>query len=177
MDLVHLHLLVTHVPIFAAIFSLAILIWAMMSRHPEHFKIAFTGFIIAGIFAVIAYYTGEGSEDIAESIAGISHDSIERHEDVADLALWMTGILGIFGIIGLILNKLGTRGFRAYSWIILIYGLLTAIVLAYTANLGGQIRHTEISQSTVSQYQVQIKITLSTNTEEADAHWEHHSFA
>lgn len=51
MDVVHLHLVLTHVPVLAAFFSLAILVWAMISKHPEQFKIAFAGFIVAGIFS------------------------------------------------------------------------------------------------------------------------------
>lgn len=148
MDFVHLHLVLTHVPVLATFFSLAILIWAMISKHPEHYKIAFAGFIVAGIFAVVAFVTGEGAEDIAETIAGVSESAIERHEDAASVALWMTVVLGVFGLIGLIWNKFGMKGFRPFVWTVFFYGLATAGVLAYTANLGGQIRHTEISQTT-----------------------------
>jgi uncharacterized membrane protein len=148
MDIVHLHLLISHVPVLATFFSLAILVWAMISKHPEHYKIAFAGFIVAGIFAVLAFLTGEGAEDIAETIAGITEANIERHEDAASLALWMTVVLGVFGIAGLIWNKIRVKGFRPFVWTVFFYGLVTAGVLAYTANLGGQIRHTEITETT-----------------------------
>jgi len=151
MDAVHLHLLMTHVPVLATFFSLAILIWAMISKHPEHYKIAFAGFIVAGVFAVAAFMTGEGAEEITETIAGVSESAIERHEDVASVALWMTVALGVFGITGLIWNKFGLKGFRPFVWTVFFYGLVNAGVLAYTANLGGQIRHTEISQTTQTQ--------------------------
>lgn len=151
MDAVHLHLLLTHVPVLATFFSLAILVWAMFSKHPEHYKIAFAGFIVAGVFAVIAFLTGEGAEEIAETIAGVSESAMERHEDVASVALWMTIALGIFGIAGLVWNKFEMKGFRPFVWTIFLYGLITAGVLAYTANLGGQIRHTEISQAAQTQ--------------------------
>lgn len=153
MDTVHLHLLLTHVPVLATFFSLAILTWAMISKHPEHYKIAFAGFIVAGVFVVAAFMTGEGAEDIAETIAGVSESAIEHHEDAASLAMWMTVVLGFFGLIGLIWNKYGMKGFRPFVWTVFLYGLVTAGVLAYTANLGGQIRHTEISQTTQTQHE------------------------
>lgn len=166
MDVVHLHLVITHVPVLATIFSLAILVWAMISKHPEHYKIAFVGFIVAGIFAVVAFLTGEAAEDIAETITSISETDIERHEDAASLALWMTVILGVFGIVGLIWNKIGVKGFRPFVWTVFFYGLATAGVLAYTANLGGQIRHTEISQTTQTplEYRLSVREKESTMT-------------
>ncbi len=158
MDLAHLHLILTHVPVLATFFSLALLFWALFSHHPEHYKIAFVGFIIAGVFSVFAFTTGEGAEEIAENIAGISDAAIERHEEAASFALWMTIALGVTGIIGLVWNKISAKGFRSFVWIVFFYGLLTAGILAYTANLGGQIRHTEISQTTPSKQEYRVDI-------------------
>lgn len=149
MDTVHLHLVLTHVPVLATLFSLALLAWAMISQYPEHYKIAFVGFIIAGVFAVFAYLTGEGAEDLAEKFAGVSEIAIEHHEEVAAVALWMTVMLGVVGIGGLFWNNVGSKGYRRFIWVVFLYGLITAGVLAYTANLGGQIRHTEISRTTM----------------------------
>lgn len=145
MDAAHLHLLTNHIPILLTFLSVAMLIWAVISKKSEHYKIAFIGFIIAGFAVLVVFQSGEDAEDIVEEIAGVTHDSIEAHEEAADIAWWLTVILGAGGIAGLFMNKKKQKGFKPFVWILLVYALLTAGYLAYTGNLGGYIRHTELS--------------------------------
>lgn len=145
MDAAHLHLLTNHIPILLTFLSTAMLIWAVISKNSEHYKIAFIGFIIAGLAILVVFQSGEEAEDIVEEIAGVTHDSIEAHEEAADIAWWLTVILGAGGIAGLFMYKKKGKGFKPFVWILLIYALLTAGYLAYTGNLGGHIRHTEIA--------------------------------
>lgn len=147
MDAAHLHLLTNHIPILLTFLSIGLLVWAMFSKNSEHYKIAFIGFIIAGIAMVIVFESGENAEDIVENIPGITHDSIEAHEEAAEIAWWLTVILGAGGVAGLFMNKRKLRGFKVFVWGILIFALLTGGLLVYTGNLGGQIRHSEISDN------------------------------
>lgn len=145
MDAAHLHLLTNHIPILLTFLSVAMLVWAVISKNSEHYKIAFIGFIIAGLAVIVVFQSGEGAEDIVEEIAGVTHDSIEAHEEAADIAWWLTVILGGGGIAGLFMNRKRVKGFKPFVWGLLVYALLTAGYLAYTGNLGGHIRHTELS--------------------------------
>ena len=61
MDAVHIHLIANHVPIIVTILSLLILIWAMVSNNADYRKLAFIGFIIAGLFVVITFQSGENA--------------------------------------------------------------------------------------------------------------------
>ncbi|GAA5520203.1 hypothetical protein LQ318_00660 [Aliifodinibius salicampi] len=145
MDAAHLHLLTNHIPILLTFLSVAMLVWAVISKNSEHYKIAFIGFIIAGLAVIVVFQSGEGAEDIVEEIAGVTHDSIEAHEEAADIAWWLTVILGGGGIAGLFMNRKRVKGFKPFVWVLLVYALLTAGYLAYTGNLGGHIRHTELT--------------------------------
>lgn len=146
MNAAHLHLLTNHIPILLTFLSIAMLVWAIVSKNNEHFKIAFIGFIIAGLAMFIVFESGENAEEIVEEIPEVTHDSIEAHEEAAKTAWWFTMILAVGGIAGLFMNK-KKRRFRYFVWILLAFALLTAGYLAYTGNLGGHIRHTEITEN------------------------------
>lgn len=146
MDAAHLHLLTNHIPILVTFLSIAMLIWALISQNSEHYKIAFIGFIIAGLAVLVVFQSGEEAEDIVEEIAEVTHDSIEAHEEAADIAWWLTVVLGIGGVAGLFMQRNKGKSFKPFVWALLIYALITAGYLAYTGNLGGYIRHTEIAE-------------------------------
>lgn len=145
MDAAHLHLLTNHIPILLTFLSTAMLIWAVISKNSEHYKIAFIGFIIAGLAVLVVFQSGEDAEDIVEEIAGISHDTIEAHEHAADIAWWLTVVLGAGGVVGFLMQKKQVKGFKPFVWTLLVYALVTFGYLAYTGNLGGHIRHIEIT--------------------------------
>ncbi|WP_445664653.1 hypothetical protein [Fodinibius sp. AD559] len=145
MDAAHLHLLTNHIPILLTFLSVAMLVWALISKNSEHYKIAFIGFIIAALAMFVVFESGEDAEETVEEIEEVTHDSIEDHEEAADISWWLTMLMGIGGIVGLYMNKKKAKGFKAFVWILLAFALLNAGYLAYTGNLGGHIRHTEIS--------------------------------
>lgn len=148
MNAAHYHLLINHIPILLVIFGLAVLIWGMASRDRSIKKVAMAGFLLAGLFVLIAFETGESAEDIAEEIPGVTHDAIEAHEEAADITWWMTLLMGIGGAAGLVLMATNSKRESKYLWILLLFGLLTAASLAYTAWEGGKIRHSEITAVT-----------------------------
>lgn len=150
MNAAHYHLLINHVPILATFFSIAILLWGITAKSRSIKKVALVGFVVAGIFSVVAFQTGESAEDIVEDLPTVSHDIIEAHEDSASTAQWLTIILGVGGIAGLFMISKSTKGVNKYLWIVLAYSLVTAASLAYTAYEGGQIRHTELRENTAA---------------------------
>lgn len=148
MNAAHYHLLINHVPILATFFSIGILLWGIAAKNKSIQKVALVGFIVAGLFVVVAFQTGESAEDIVENIPGVSHDNIEGHEEAADIAQWLTIILGIGGLAGMYLVTKSIKGVNKYIWVLLVYALIVAASLAYTAYEGGQIRHSELRDST-----------------------------
>ncbi|MDR8393236.1 hypothetical protein NC796_18925 [Aliifodinibius sp. S!AR15-10] len=143
MNAAHYHLLLNHMPIWATIFAMAILLWGIYSKNNAIKKLAMVGFILAGVSVLAVVQSGEEAEDIVEEIAVISHDDIEAHEDSADISKWLTIMLGIGGVAGLVMLNIGARGTRGLFWSLLLLGLITLASLSYTGYLGGQIRHAE----------------------------------
>ncbi|MGK7369480.1 MAG: hypothetical protein ACNS64_04645 [Candidatus Halalkalibacterium sp. M3_1C_030] len=147
MNAAHYHLLINHVPILATFFSIAILIWGIAAKSEAIKKVALVGFVVAGVFAIVAFQTGESAEDIVEDLPGVTHDIIEGHEESAGTAQWLTILLGVGGLAGLYMTAKSTKGINKYLWILLAYSVVAAASLGYTAYEGGQIRHTELREN------------------------------
>jgi hypothetical protein len=98
----HIHLLITHLPIFGAFIGSLVLTYAIIIKSNDT-KIAAYGVLILSTFgAGIAFLTGEGTEEIVEEIPGIVDSAIKTHENFALIALIGLLLLGLLSIIGLL---------------------------------------------------------------------------
>lgn len=143
MNLVHLHLVLNHLPIVGTIFALLLLAAGLFWQKDELKKAAMWAFCLVAAFAIPAYLTGEPAEEVAEKLPGVTETIIERHEDAAKIALILVLSLGTLSGAGLI----ATRAKPVPRWLasgLLAVSLTTSGLMAWTGNLGGQIRHTEI---------------------------------
>jgi uncharacterized membrane protein len=143
MSLVHLHLLLNHVPVIGMLFVLFVLVAAFRARSSDMGKLALV--MLAGIGAVTAlvYFTGEPAEDAVEKVAGVSRAMIRDHEEAAEAAFIATGVAGVLALVALWWH----RRRELPRWVVAASFAATLAVsglMAWTANLGGQIRHSEI---------------------------------
>lgn len=146
MDAVHIHLIVNHVPVIVTILSSMILIWAMYSGKSEYRNLAFIGFVIAALFVIATFESGENAEDIVEGYSWFDHDVLENHEHAAETARWIVLLTGLSGIAGLsYFRSEKKKGFKVFLWISLVLSLVAAGYLIYTGYLGGFIRHDELT--------------------------------
>jgi FtsH-binding integral membrane protein len=143
MDGAHLHLILTHVPVLGTIFGLIVLLYAALRNRTESARVALLTFVVVGAVAGTAYLTGESAEEAVEGQPGVSEAVIERHENAADVALGSTIVLGVAAVGGLLLARRGL-GVRAIAVPLVAIAFGVSGVMAWTANLGGQINHPEI---------------------------------
>ncbi|MFM9944718.1 MAG: hypothetical protein ACKVQB_05740 [Bacteroidia bacterium] len=145
MNQTHIHLLVTHLPIFGSILGGLVLSHGLWTKS-NHTKIAaYNVLIIAAIGAAIAYFTGEAAEETIENIAGIAETMIEEHEETAELAFISLMVLGGTSLIGLFLSLKKSALANKVAMVVLLISLVSFGLVARTGYLGGQIRHTEVS--------------------------------
>lgn len=144
MDQTHIHLLITHLPIFGSILGGLVLAYGILTKTSHTQVAAYLLFIISSIGAGIAYLTGEAAEETVEKIQGVAENMIEQHEDFALIALVSLIILGVGSVIALFINMKKTTLSGTVAVIILIVSLISFGLVARTGYLGGQIRHTEI---------------------------------
>ncbi len=150
MDATHLHLILTHFPIVGTIIGIGILAYGQFANNDDIKKVALITFIVMAILTIPVFLTGEEAEETVEHIAGISEQIIENHEELAEKAIWLMGLLGILSTINVyaILKKLSFA--KTLSIITLIVSLGTFGLFAKVGSTGGEIRHTEISTSNVN---------------------------
>ncbi|MFA5297765.1 MAG: hypothetical protein WC389_06100 [Lutibacter sp.] len=144
MDATHLHLLLTHFPIIGTIIGVFVLAYGIYSKNESITKVALATFIIMSILTIPVFLTGEEAADTVENIAGVSENSIEAHEELAEKAIWLMGLLGILSLFNFfaIVKKLSFS--KTISIITLVVSIATFALFAQVGNLGGQIRHSEI---------------------------------
>ncbi|HUM51092.1 MAG TPA: hypothetical protein PK431_04725 [Chitinophagales bacterium] len=149
MNQTHIHLLITHLPIFGSILGGIVLAYGLWSKSNDSKIAAYFLFIISSIGAGISYLTGEGAEETVENIQGVVESTIKTHEEFALFALISLIILGIASILGLFLTFRKSPFTRTTAFVILFISLISFGLVARTGYLGGQIRHTEISSGAI----------------------------
>ena len=147
MDQTHLHLLITHLPIFGSILGGLVLAHGLWTKSNQTKMAAYNLFIISAIGAGIAYLTGEAAEERVENIQGVVEATIKQHEEFALFALVSLIVLGVGSIIGLFLTLRKSKLITTIAFVILAISLISFGLVARTGYLGGQIRHTEINSS------------------------------
>lgn len=144
MDQVHIHLLITHLPIFGSILGALVLAHGIWSKSEQTKIASYNVLIISSIGAVIAHLTGEGAEEAVEDIQGVAKNMIDQHEDFAVFALVGLIAVGVVSIIGIYLTIKKSSLANSIAMLTLVVALIGFGLVARTGYLGGQIRHTEI---------------------------------
>lgn len=144
MDATHLHLVITHLPIFGAALGMLILIFAMWRKSATTKMAAYGMFVIAAIGAGIAYATGEGAEEKVEDLPGVMESIIGQHEEFAMYALISMIVLGAVSLLAMVLNGRANIFSKTSAILVLFLSLVSFVLVAKTGQLGGQIRHTEV---------------------------------
>lgn len=144
MNLTHVHLALTHFPIMGTLLGSGILAYGLFSNNDTAKKISLAIFILMGIMTIPVFMTGEPAEEAVEHLAGVSENIIEEHEELAEKAIWLMGLLGIFSMFNFIALARKTSFVKTITLATLIISVATFGVFAKVGNLGGQIRHTEI---------------------------------
>lgn len=148
MNWAHVHLTLNHIPVLGVFFGLLLFVIAILRRDEFLKKISLGNFFIIALLGLAVYLTGEPAEHLVEKIAGVSEAVIDRHEDAALISTIGLGILGLISLIGLGLARNSNRIPRFFVTAPLFGALIVSGLMAWTANLGGQIRHTEITALT-----------------------------
>lgn len=143
MSVVHLHLLLNHIPVVGAFLGIVLLGYALIRRNSEIGKLSLALFASLAAVSIAVFLTGEPAEEVIEHLPGFSDVITDRHEDLARTS---TIAMVAFGALGL--TALAYYRRRVLPRWVAAAGLATGLtiggLLTATANVGGQIRHSEI---------------------------------
>jgi uncharacterized membrane protein len=138
-----IHLSLTHVPVILSFVGLIVLAVALIIKNDIVIKTSFYLLLFAGLLAIPVFLTGEGAEETIEKLPGVSENIIGRHESIANISMIVIAVTGALSLVGLLFYKRAYFA-KAVRFIVLLFAVASAALMAQTAHLGGQIRHTEI---------------------------------
>ena len=150
MNSAHWHLLLNHFPILGTYFSTLLLIVGILLKNQTVKNTALGFFILTSLLAIPVLLTGEGAEDILDSIGLKNEYFISQHERLAQIAFWLSVSIGVFSI-GALIGQRTINKTRIFTFIILTAGLLNSVLMTTAGIAGGEIRHTEIRTTNSSQ--------------------------
>ncbi len=146
MNWAHVHLIINHFPVVGVFGAVALLVYSLVRKSEEIKRVSFGLFVLLALITLAVFFTGLAAEDTVKKLPGVTEASIGRHEEMAELALVLMETLGIAALAGLLFLRESGAIPKWIVVIVLLLSLVTAAVVGLTANLGGQIRHTEIRE-------------------------------
>jgi len=151
MNSAQLHLLFTHLPILGLGFAILFNLVALIRKSEELQKLSLWFYILLGIFALLAYLTGDGAEEIIKTYPGITEDIIEPHENFALFFFIGLMVTSALSMVGLYMTKTRKNLLGRFNLVLLIAAILLSFFAVKTGSTGGSIRHTEINQGEYKQ--------------------------
>lgn len=144
MNEAHWHLAVNHLPIIFPIVGVIIMITGLLSKSEPVKRTAYMIFAIGALTAIAAMNTGEGAEEIAEKITGVTENYIETHEETAETFALLAYVLGGISLVGLWASFKQKTFTGAISIVTLLFAFVVLFFARETGTTGGEVRHTEI---------------------------------
>jgi hypothetical protein len=143
-NLAHVHLLLNHVPTVGTTVALALLIVAYV-RRDEGLKLVGLEVLFAiALLAMPAYMTGVAAFKTIRNEPGISDAAIRLHQDVALYGFTWLEFAAFIGWVALWQARRRGRAARGYVATATALTMVSLVVMAQAANLGGDIHHPEI---------------------------------
>jgi len=136
--------MLTHLPVLGVLFGALLLVVGIVRQNDVLRRTALVVFVATGLLAGVTYLTGEPAEEAVEHLPGVSDAIVESHEDAALVATLAAAALAVIAAAGLIRYRKGKRISTGFATVALFVGIAVTAAMAWTANLGGQIRHAEI---------------------------------
>jgi uncharacterized membrane protein len=140
----HVHLMINHIPVIGLMGILLLLIYALVRRSDEVKMVSFGALVLIALMTIAVFFTGQAAEDMVKKIPGVAESDIGRHEEAADVSLTCVEASGALALVGFILRRRRGSIPKWYVLAVLVVSIISAVIVLYTANLGGEIRHTEI---------------------------------
>ena len=113
--------------------------------------VALVFIVLVSLATIPVYLTGEPAEEVIEDLPGISEERIEEHEEQAEIAFILVEVAGALALITLFARRYSDKLGRRVAILTLVVLIISGGLIAWTANLGGEIQHQEIRSDTSSQ--------------------------
>ncbi len=149
MNAPQIHLMLNHLPVIGAVFATIALAVGLFWRTAALQRFALGTIVLVALAAVPVYLSGEPAEEVIEHAAGVERTVVQSHEQMAKVAMVAVQAIGLVTLIALWRHR--RRAVPVpFATILLIVMFALCGALAWTAHLGGQIRHPELRGDSVA---------------------------
>ena len=144
-DLAHVHLLVNHFPTIGMILGLGLLLLSFIRKNDHLKKVSLEVLFLIALATLPVYVSGQAAAETLKGQSGVSAEAVLAHNDAALASFIMMEITGFFA--WLVLWRMRRIGWptTGLTYTVLVLSVLTVAAVARAANIGGDIRHPEIS--------------------------------
>ena len=147
----HVHLMLTHIPVIGIGAILAFLLVGVIRGSREIEWASLQLFVALALLSIVVYLSGSPANHQVRDLPGFSRTVIHRHSTAADFAFWSLEILGALSLGALYRFRNSMTVPPRVITVLLVVGFVVMVLMAWTANLGGKIRHPEIGAGFVTQ--------------------------
>jgi hypothetical protein len=138
MNLAHVHLLLNHVPTIGFGFGIGLLVASLVRDSADLRRASYVVFFVVALVAIPTYLSGSAADFVLRTQPELLQDVVTAHQNAAMLALIPMEIVGLVSWLAL---------WQSRPWhqpAVLALSIVTFVLMARAANIGGQIRHPEI---------------------------------
>ena len=140
----HLHLLMNHVPTVGTVIGLGLLLLAFLRRSDHLMRASLELLFLIALASLPVYLTGLAAQEAISGLPDVSAAAIAAHHNSVLLAFTFVEITGAVAWLALWQSR---RLARPPGWTpsaVLLLALVTVVLMAGAATVGGEIRHPEI---------------------------------
>lgn len=146
----HIHLLLNHFPTIGFSIAIGLLIGAIVSRSDDLTKASMTVLVTVAILTFPTYLSGNAADLAIRKMPGVSSTLVATHEGAALLSFVLMEMTGAVAWLALWqMRRAGKISARTLGTVLLLSAITMGLVTR-AANIGGEIRHSEIRLATES---------------------------
>jgi hypothetical protein len=146
MNFAHIHLVLTHFPpvltLFGAISAVSGLL--MRQHRRELARLTRLSMILASVLTPMTYFAGGRAADKIALVDGINQEAIAPHQSAASIALIASIAAGLVAAAAALVDRRSHHVPVVLEVILIVAAITSAVVIGWTAALGGAIHHPEI---------------------------------
>lgn len=144
MNPLHVHLMVNHLPLAAALFGAAVLEWGVLKDDQSLKRCGLWLLAFCGATALVSYFSGDEAAEVAPSVFDAARSLVHAHEEAAEAATIACAVTGALAAWPLWRwrrqNYFPDRALRVLT----LAALISLLLLGWASYEGGQIRHSEL---------------------------------
>lgn len=146
MDQTHLHLMLNHFPFLGTLFGVCVFMVGWLKKEKLLITTGLVTLLIAAFLVIPVYITGNNAVALIENKDYIDASYIDAHEQSAQWAVICMMVAGSIALMTLFIPVFTDQSqvIQLVYAVTLLAGILSVILMAYTAYQGGKISHPEL---------------------------------